>query len=271
MNYINTINDGNNIDKNNSDKNITSSILDNYILLKQKVEQIATYSTDTTTPIKIIAISKKISTDAIEFLYNAGQLAFGENYFNEFKYKTTKLKHLDIEWHFIGTLQSNKLKHLVGNADWVHSLEKPHHAIKLNQLLDKYAHSQNNMNNSNSNSSIINNKIAPLNVLIEVNISHEINKHGVKNFTEIVELANLITQQPYLNFRGLMGMASNTQDINIQINQFNELTNIFNSLKQHGFPNIDTISMGMSNDYVSAIKCGATMVRIGSKIFGERL
>jgi pyridoxal phosphate enzyme (YggS family) len=234
------------------------TIIDNLKSIKQEIEN----GSDS---IRLVAVSKKAADMDIELLYNAGQLAFAESYITEFQDKVTQLRHLkNIEWHFIGALQSNKLKYLVNKANWIHSLEKGHHAIKLNQLLQESKISRKSMLYQEDQYITA----QSINILIEVNISNEPNRHGLKTIEEVIALAQVIAQQNNLLLRGIMGIASNTQDTNIQTAQFTTLSNMFNYLKQHGFPNIDTLSMGMSNDYITAIKCGATMVRIGSKIFG---
>lgn len=233
----------------------TAIMVENLKAIKQEIKQLSQLDAQVVSPINLIAVSKGFSAKNIELLYNNGQLAFGESYVNEFKQKLEQLSYLDnIEWHFIGTLQSNKLKFIANTAAWVHSLEKQQHAIKLNQL--------------RQDKQTIGNKHKLLNVLIEVNISDELHKHGVKTLEAIMQLATTIMQQNHLHLRGVMGMASNTTDTANQMQQFKKLTNIFKHLKQHGFTQIDTISMGMSQDYATAIKCGATMLRIGSKIFG---
>lgn len=199
--------------------------------------------------VSLIAVSKMFSKDAIVEAYDAGVRKFGENYPQELATKASILNKYDIEWHFIGNIQSNKTKLIAENASWVHTIAKTQHAKRLNDQRPK-------------------DRLA-LQVLIEVNISNEENKHGVTSFDEVLELATFIQLQPNLKLRGLMGMASDTEDHNIIRQQFNTLAELKNKLNQRGF-DLSELSMGMSNDYKIAIECGATLIRIGSKIFGAR-
>lgn len=199
--------------------------------------------------IKLIAVSKTVPESVIRQLYEIGQRDFGENYAQEFNQKANNLKDLDIVWHFIGNIQSNKTKLISKYAHWVHGLTTAKQAIRLNN--DRPEH------------------MGKLNILIEVNISGESSRHGLNAFEDICELSTIINQQPNLTFRGLMGLASATPDKSIINSQFTKLTQIFNQLCQSGHQ-LDTLSMGMSGDYKVAIEAGSTMVRIGSLIFGER-
>ncbi len=199
--------------------------------------------------VTLIAVSKTFGIDAIRELYDLGQHDFGENYAQEFSQKTNELKDLDIVWHFIGNIQSNKIKLIASNAHWVHSISTTKQIIKLAK------HRPINL--------------PKLNILLEVNISNEPSRHGVNSYNELLELANLIQSNNNLKLRGLMGIASDTKDNEIIENQFQKLTNMYQQLNRDGF-DVDTLSMGMSNDYELAIKNGSTMIRIGSKIFGSR-
>jgi pyridoxal phosphate enzyme (YggS family) len=199
--------------------------------------------------VTLIAVSKTFGIDAIRELYDLGQHDFGENYAQEFSQKTNELKDLDIVWHFIGNIQSNKIKLIASNAHWVHSISTTKQIIKLAK------HRPINL--------------PKLNILLEVNISNEPSRHGVNSYNELLELANLIQSNNNLKLRGLMGIASDTKGNEIIENQFQKLTNMYQQLNRDGF-DVDTLSMGMSNDYELAIKNGSTMIRIGSKIFGSR-
>ncbi|MBX9597637.1 MAG: YggS family pyridoxal phosphate-dependent enzyme [Burkholderiales bacterium] len=200
--------------------------------------------------VNLIAVSKTIAIEAIQEAYHAAQqIAFGENYPQELASKVEQLQNLPLEWHFIGNIQSNKTKLIAENAAWAHTLANTNHAKRLNN--QRPAH------------------LAPLQVLIEVNISDEVSKHGLSNFAEIAILAKEINSLPNLKLRGLMGMASATDNIELIKAQFNQLKNYQQQLNEQGF-NLDQLSMGMSGDYTHALECGATMIRIGSLIFGER-
>ncbi len=199
--------------------------------------------------VTVIAVSKKFSGETIRELYDLGQRDFGESYAQEFNQKSNELKDLDIVWHFIGHVQSNKIKLIATSASWIHSVSNTKQIIKLSKLRPT--------------------NLPKLNILLEVNISNEPSRHGVNAYNDILELANVIKISNNLKLRGLMGIASHTIDNKLLENQFQKLTKMFNQLNRDGF-NVDTLSMGMSNDYELAIKNGSTMLRIGTKIFGIR-
>ena len=199
---------------------------------------------------KLIAVSKNVSIDNIINAYNCGQIAFAENYIQELRDKISQLSQYHIEWHFIGKLQTNKIKFIAKDISWVHSIEN----TKQIMLLNKYRAGVN----------------SKLNILIEVNLSGENTRGGINSLDEIIALAQVIHTQDNLILRGLMGMAIHTDNIDVIRQQFSQLHEYKNSLNNWGY-NVDTLSMGMSNDYKIALECGATMLRIGSKIFGERI
>jgi len=206
---------------------------------------------DTSLPsIKLVAVSKTHPETAILEALAAGQTDFGENYVQELANKAANLKEYPICWHFIGHIQSNKTRQIAQYANWVHTLTKLQHAIRLNNQRPA--------------------DLPVLNVLIEVNISNEASKNGLTDLEEIYALALEIAILPMLKLRGLMGMASDTTDLALIKSQFLKLVQIRQELNQRGL-DLDQLSMGMSNDYPIAIECGATMVRIGSKIFGKRI
>ena len=215
-----------------------------------KIRQELARPTNNGSAVNLIAVSKTIAIEAIQEAYhNAQQIAFGENYPQELASKAKQLQNLPLEWHFIGNIQSNKTKLIAENAAWVHTLANINHAKRLNN--QRPAH------------------LAPLQVLIEINISNESSKHGLSSFAEITTLAKEINSLPNLKLRGLMGMASATDNIELVKAQFNQLKDYQQQLNEQGF-NLDQLSMGMSGDYIHALECGATMIRIGSLIFGER-
>lgn len=202
--------------------------------------------------IKLIAVSKTFSVDSIYQAYCADQRVFGESYVQEAIPKINALSHLsNIEWHMIGPIQSNKAKSIAENFSWVHSVDRP----KVAQLLSKFRPMS----------------LPPLNVCIQVNISGELSKHGIDpKFDAVLELARAITLSSSTQLRGLMGIAAPDIDETHQRLQFSLLRKLFHQLKQHGY-NIDTLSMGMSRDMKSAIIEGATILRIGTAIFGNRV
>ena len=199
---------------------------------------------------KLIAVSKFFPSNNIVALYNDGLRDFAESYPQEFEQKIHELSHLkDIVWHFIGNIQSNKTKIIATHADYLHSLTKQSHAKRLNEQRPLIK--------------------PPLQVMIEVNISNEDNKHGLKSLEEILALADFIKQLPKLNLIGLMGMASHTKDSSLINQQFNRINELSASLRRNGY-NSSELSIGTSNDYLLALNHSSTMLRIGSKIFGER-
>ena len=195
----------------------------------------------------IIAVSKKKPADLIEKAYKNGILDFGENYLQEALVKISTLKHLNISWHFIGKIQSNKCKEIAKNFNWVHTVDR----YKIAKLLSE---------NCPLNKSI--------NVLIQVNIDDEKSKNGI-NESEIYSLAKKIISLPNLNLKGIMVIPKNTKDSKLTEISFAKTKQIAVELKK-SFKGVSEISMGMSNDFELAIKNGSTMIRIGTGIFGER-
>lgn len=193
----------------------------------------------------LLAVSKKHSAENIRDAFLAGQKKFAENYLQEALQKQRQLQDLEIEWHFIGTIQSNKTKLIAENFDWVHSVNRLSIAERLNK--QRPAH------------------LNPLNICIEVNIDEEPTKSGVLP-KDIVALAKQITALNHLKLRGLMVIPEkNNSEI-----AFQKTANLQQQLIHHGF-SLDTLSMGMSNDFETAIEAGSTIVRIGTAIFGERI
>ena len=195
----------------------------------------------------LIGASKSQSVDKINVAYEAGLNHFGENYLQEAENKIA-LTNKDITWHFIGAIQTRKAKKIAELFDWVHTVENIRVAERLNSArpADK----------------------PPLNVCIQLNIDEEDTKSGIKK----EELENLITSLSHLEnlvVRGLMVIPRPRETEIEQRKIFEEVTKIYKSLNQKGM-NLDTLSMGMSSDFGSAIKEGATMIRIGTAIFGSR-
>jgi PLP dependent protein len=198
--------------------------------------------------VQLLAVSKAQSADAIREAANAGQLAFGENYVQEAIDKQTKLTDLNLAWHFIGPIQSNKTQLIAKHFEWVHGIDRLKIARRLN---DARADIE-----------------APLQVCIQVNISGEASKSGV-HVDEVAALAAQMNDLPKLTLRGLMAIPEPTDDLHSQYQQFREVRECYDALIAVGFK-LDTLSMGMSNDFRIAIAEGATIVRIGSALFGAR-
>ena len=198
--------------------------------------------------IQLIAVSKTFPSEDIATLYALGQKSFGENYVQEWQHKAADLAHLDIEWHFIGPLQSNKTKIVSELASWVHSVER----LKIAERLSAARPSQ----------------MPPLNICIQVNVSGEESKSGIEP-DELMPLAEAINQLPNLHLRGLMCVPEATTETEQLTKQFTLMQTLLKQLQASGMP-VDSLSMGMSADMNLAIKHGATHVRIGSAIFGAR-
>ena len=201
-----------------------------------------------TQPVNLLAVSKAQSTSAIREAYVAGQKLFGENYLQEALDKQSQLADLAIEWHFIGPIQSNKTQLIAQHFDWVHSVARLKVAQRLNDARP--------------------NTLAPLQVCIQVNISNEESKSGVTQ-QELETLAKAISLMPQLKLRGLMAIPEPSTDNNKQRLQFKQVRECYDALLAKGF-SLDTLSIGMSDDYPIAIEEGATIVRIGSALFGAR-
>ena len=202
------------------------------------------------TPVALIAVSKTRTANDVRDAFAAGQREFGENYLQEAATKIDALGDLSargIVWHFIGPLQSNKLKMIAANFDWVHGIDRLKSAAALSR--HRAGHEA-------------------LNVCIQVNVSAETSKSGVAPEAAL-PLAMQVSQLPNIKLRGLMTIIEHTVDETTQRAQFRNMRTLFESLQRGGI-DVDTLSMGMSEDFVVAIAEGATMVRIGSAIFGTR-
>ncbi len=198
--------------------------------------------------VKLVAVSKAQDAERLREAYLAGQTVFGENYVQEAIVKQNQLDDCNIEWHFIGPIQSNKTQLIAQHFSWVQSVDR----LKIAQRLSKARDI----------------KLPPLNICIQLNSSNEMSKSGIQS-QELIELATEIIKLPNLRLRGLMAIPAPTSDTTKQHQQFKVVKNAFVELQRNGF-DIDTLSIGMSDDYVAAIEEGATIVRIGSAIFGAR-
>lgn len=198
--------------------------------------------------IALIAVSKTWSADKIAAAHACGQNAFAENYVQEAIGKIMRLAHLPLEWHFIGPVQSNKTRSIAERFQWVHSVEREKVALRLNDARPA--------------------GLPPINVCIQVNVSGQASKSGVAPGDELA-LARAVTALPRLRLRGLMAIPEPTPDAGLQRRRFARLRELKDGLEAGGFP-LDTLSMGMSDDLEAAILEGATMVRVGTAIFGQR-
>lgn len=227
-----------------------TTIADRLADAHQRIAQAAQNSSRDSKDIQLLAVSKTKPISQIVAAYDAGQRLFGENYVQEGEEKVKALResHGDIEWHFIGPLQSNKSKSIAEHFDWMHTLSREKIARRLSEQRPE--------------------DLPPLQVCIQVNISQEESKSGVSP-EEIAPLADAISALPKLTLRGLMAIPTATSDESVQLAEFRQMQTLFKQLQQ-SYPAIDTLSMGMSQDLELAIASGSTMVRIGSAIFGER-
>ena len=219
-------------------------IKENINLVRDEIKQ---NSHKTKKDIRLVAVSKGQSYIAIKSAFDAGQKIFGENYLQEALEKKKLLENLEIEWHFIGPIQSNKCKLISENFSWVQTVDR----IKIVNKLNQYRNSKN-----------------PLNICIQVNISEENTKSGI-GLDDVKQFAKLISNLKNLKLRGVMAIPSKTNEKQNLVSQYRLLKKLYEDLKIT-YSSVDTLSIGMSNDYLLAIENGANLVRIGTKIFGAR-
>jgi pyridoxal phosphate enzyme (YggS family) len=199
-------------------------------------------------PPRLLAVSKTQPAEAVAALAAQGQRAFGENYVQEAVAKIDALAGQGLEWHLIGHLQSNKAELAAQRFDWVQSVDR----AKLVTALAAHRPTA----------------LPPLNVLVQVNIDDEDSKHGCTPGT-VPELAAAIAAEPRLCLRGLMAIPAPWPDPDRRARAFERMHPLFADLATR-YPQVDTLSMGMSSDYPEAIAHGATMVRVGTALFGAR-
>jgi PLP dependent protein len=197
--------------------------------------------------IRLLAVSKTWPAGAVRSAWVAGQRAFGENYAQEGSQKAAELAGLGLEWHFIGPVQSNKTALIATDFAWVHSVDRLRIAERLSAAREGKA---------------------PLDFCIQVNVSGETSKSGVAQ-DALTELALAVAKLPNLRLRGLMTVPEPVTDRVLQRRPFARLRELKDQLADKGLP-LDTLSMGMSHDLEAAIAEGATLVRVGTAIFGER-
>jgi hypothetical protein len=203
--------------------------------------------------VAVVAVSKTFAAEAVLALARCGQRHFGENYLQEALAKMQAVRaaapDLPLTWHFIGPIQSNKTRPIAEHFDWVQSVER----LKIAQRLaeQRPAH------------------LPPLNVLLQVNISGEASKSGVAP-EELPALARAVAALPRLRLRGLMAIPEPVDDPAQQRRPLAAMRQLFEALRSAGFADWDTLSMGMSADLEAAIAQGATMVRVGTALFGVR-
>ncbi len=198
--------------------------------------------------VALLAVSKTFPATAVREAYQAGQRAFGESYVQEAQGKIEALRDLPLEWHFIGPIQSNKTRAIAENFAWAHGVDR----LKIAERLS----AQRPQN------------LPPLNVCLQVNVSSEDSKSGVAP-DEVAGLAQAVARLPHLKLRGLMAIPAPAEGMEAQRKPFAQLRELISQFNAQGLA-LDTLSMGMSHDLEAAVLEGATIVRVGTAIFGER-
>ncbi|MDX1352001.1 MAG: YggS family pyridoxal phosphate-dependent enzyme [Thiomicrorhabdus sp.] len=227
---------------------MSDTIQSRYQKVKERIHQACMQANRPTDSVKLLAVSKTKPVEDIQALAEIGQHAFGENYLQESLGKIEVCPNL--EWHFIGPIQSNKTKPIAEHFQWVHSVDRLKIAQRLSQQRPEH--------------------LPNLNILLEVNISNEPSKAGFTE-EEVLQLAPQIAELPNLNLRGLMAIPQIATSLPEQRKPFAKMQQLLKQIQQ-SYPDwqFDTLSMGMSGDLEAAIFEGATIVRIGTDIFGAR-
>ncbi len=229
-----------------------SSIAQHLQHVQQQIAQAAGQAGRVPSSVQLLAVSKTFGPEAVAEAVAAGQRAFGENYLQEALDKIAALPALvpetPLEWHFIGPIQSNKTRPIAEHFDWVHSVDR----LKIAQRLSEQRPEE----------------LGALNICLQVNISAEASKSGLTP-EELPEVAAQVAQLPRLRLRGLMAIPAPSDDMKQQRAAFAAVRGLYEQLRTGGLP-LDTLSMGMSADLEAAVAEGATIVRVGSAIFGAR-
>ncbi|MGL4250300.1 MAG: YggS family pyridoxal phosphate-dependent enzyme [Aeromonas sp.] len=229
-----------------------NQIAQHLLQVTQRINQAANAACRNPDQIRLLAVSKTKPIEALMAAHAAGQRCFGESYAQEAAAKIDALRQLpeysDIEWHFIGPLQSNKSRLVAERFDWVQSVDRE-------KLIER-------LNNQRPTTMV------PLHVCLQINISGESSKSGTSE-QEIFRLAKLVSHSERLVLRGLMAIPEHTSDEMILAAQMTRMQTLFTELARQ-YPTVDTLSMGMTEDLDLAIAHGSTMVRVGTAIFGAR-
>ncbi|MBP0600852.1 YggS family pyridoxal phosphate-dependent enzyme [Herbaspirillum sp. LeCh32-8] len=229
-----------------------SSIAKNLQQVQHQIAVSAERAQRAPSSVQLLAVSKTFGPEAVAQAVAAGQLAFGENYLQEALDKIAAMQALApgarLQWHFIGPIQSNKTRPIAEHFDWVHSVDR----VKIARRLAEQRPAE----------------LGPLNICLQVNISGEDSKSGLAP-QDLTQAAAEVAQLPKLRLRGLMAIPEPTDDAVRQRAAFAAVHALYASLRAVGLP-LDTLSMGMSSDLEAAVAEGATIVRIGSAIFGAR-
>ncbi|MFA7399260.1 MAG: YggS family pyridoxal phosphate-dependent enzyme [Sideroxydans sp.] len=225
-----------------------TAILSNLQATREAIAKAAIEAHRAVSDVHLLAVSKTFPAEAIREAYQGGQRAFGENYLQEALNKMVLLHDLPLEWHFIGPIQSNKTRPIAEHFAWVHGVDR----LKVAQRLSDQRPAN----------------LPLLNICLQVNVSGEGSKSGVA-MNEAAQLAQEISRLPRLKLRGLMSIPAPASGETEQRVAFAKMRVLLQELNQQGL-SLDTLSMGMSHDFAAAIKEGATIVRVGTAIFGAR-
>ena len=225
-----------------------SAIADNLQAVQARISNAAAAVGRSPESVRLLAVSKTWPLACVLDAAEASQRAFGENYVQEGIDKIAAVSGRNLEWHFIGPLQSNKTKPVAEHFDWVHSIDRLKIAERLSAQRPAY--------------------LAPLQVCVQINVSGEASKSGCAP-DEALALCRAVAALPGLQLRGLMAIPEPTDDLQAQRIPFRKLRELREQICASGLP-LDTLSMGMSHDLEAAVAEGATIVRIGTAIFGER-
>jgi pyridoxal phosphate enzyme (YggS family) len=224
------------------------NLANNLIVVRDQITQACQRYQRNREQVCLIVASKTRSVEEIRSVAAQGQIHFGENYVQESVDKIGEITDIELVWHFIGPIQKNKTKLIAENFSWVHSIDRESVAVRLNNQRPP--------------------ALPALNICLQINIDNEDSKSGITP-AALLPLAKTIQQLPNLKLRGLMAIPSASAEFDQQSASFQKMAALLAELNQQGFE-VDTLSMGMSNDFEAAIACGSTMVRIGTAIFGPR-
>lgn len=229
--------------------NSADQIKTNLSFVSRQIEQLVQKAQRPKGSVRLLAVSKTKPVSALQTAYDAGQRAFGENYVQEAAEKFHALSHLkDIEWHFIGPIQSNKSRQIAETMDWVHTIDREKIARRLSEQRPTDS--------------------PPLNVCIQVNISCEESKSGIP-LDQLSTMVETVKSLPNLTLRGVMAIPAPQQSHEDQCAVYSPLVKAFAELAKSD-SQLDTVSIGMSGDMAAAIESGSSIVRVGTAIFGER-
>ncbi|NOZ11363.1 MAG: YggS family pyridoxal phosphate-dependent enzyme [Gammaproteobacteria bacterium] len=224
------------------------SLADRLSILNQQIRDAEQRFGRTAGSVRLLAVGKTQGTALLRILASLGQKDFGENYLQEARVKIAALKDMCLCWHYIGRIQSNKTAELATQFGWIHSVDR----LKIAQRLSE----QRPQN------------IKPLNICLQINLDKETSKSGI-SISQAPKLATEIAGLPHLRLRGLMAIPKPQADFEVQRQQFSRLRHILEDLNSSGL-HLDTLSMGMTDDMEAAIAEGATIIRIGTALFGPR-